>query len=345
MRVRSLEIPKRLEWDASTLSDIYGKFVAEPFERGYATTIGNSLRRILLSSIEGAAVTSVRIDGVLHEFSTIPGVVEDVTDIILNLKQLRLKLRGSTSKILRLEAEGEREIKARDIITDSDTEILTPDLHIATLTKDGHLVMEIEVDRGRGYITAEKNKREDQPIGVIPVDSFFSPVQKVNFDVENTRVGQIIDYERLILEIWTDGSVKPQDALTQAAIILRDHLTGFISYEEKAEEEKQEEKREEIDEKRINLQNALDRTVDELELSVRAYNCLKNANIKTLRDLVQKTDADLLKTRNFGRKSLNEIKEILEQMGLSLGMKLDDLESGKAPAKDKKPEIASSSKQ
>lgn len=343
MRVRSLEMPKRAEWDVATLSNTYGKFIVESFERGYATTIGSSLRRILLSSIEGAAVTSVRIDGVSHEFSTIPGVVEDVTELILNLKQLRLRLRSNEAKILRLQAEGEREVKAKDIITDGNVEILTPDLHIATLNKDGHLDMEIEVDRGWGYVTADKNKREDQPIGVIPVDSLFSPVTKVSFDVENTRVGQVIDYERLILEIWTDGSVTPQEALTRAAKTLREPLAIFINYEEKAEGKEEEKEQGQEDKGTIDLQDALNRNVDELELSVRAYNCLKNVNIKTIRDLVQKTDAELLKTRNFGRKSLNEIKEILEHMGLSLGMNLEDLEGDDLLANDTKPESVSRS--
>ena len=343
MRVRSLEMPKRAEWDAATLSNTYGKFIVESFERGYATTIGSSLRRILLSSIEGAAVTSVRIDGISHEFSTIPGVVEDVTELILNLKQLRLRLRSNEAKILRLQAEGECEVKAKDVITDSNVEILTPDLHIATLNKDGHLDMEIEVDRGWGYVTAEKNKREDQPIGVIPVDSLFSPVTKVRFDVENTRVGQVIDYERLILEIWTDGSITPQEALTRAAKTLREPLAIFINYEEKVEGKEEEKEQGQKDKGTIDLQDALNRNVDELELSVRAYNCLKNVNIKTIRDLVQKTDAELLKTRNFGRKSLNEIKEILEHMGLSLGMSLEDLESDNLLANDAEPESASRS--
>jgi DNA-directed RNA polymerase subunit alpha len=319
MKWKNLEKPKRLDCDRETLSATYGKFFAEPFERGYAVTIGNSLRRILLSSIQAAAVTSVKIEGVLHEFSAVAGVAEDTTNIILNLKQLKLKLNGEGPRKIRLEASGDREVTARDIVADPEVEILNPDLHIATLTeRDAKLEMEIEVDSGRGYVSAERNKREDMPVGVIPVDSLFSPVTRVKVDTENTRVGQMTDYDKLILEIWTDGRFKPEDALAHAAKILKDLCQIFINFEEEPEEAAGE-----AEQEGDKLKELLTRSVDELELSVRSSNCLKNANIRTIGDLIQKSESEMLKYRNFGRKSLNEIKEIITEMGLSLGMKID----------------------
>lgn len=320
MRIKDFQIPKKLEFEQETLTHTYGKFVAEPFERGFGTTIGNSLRRILLSSIGGAAVTSVKIEGVLHEFSSITGVKEDVTDIILNIKNLRLKLHTDKTKTIHLKKKGAGEVKGKDIIHDADVEILTPDLHIATLDKDAYLDMEMTVKIGRGYVPAERNKEESAPIGVIPVDSIFSPIRKVNFLVENARVGRVTDYDKLIMEILTDGSVKPDEALAFAAKILKDHLSIFITFEEKDEIHEQV-----VEEKGTEFNKNLLRGVNELELSVRAANCLKNANIKSIADLVQRTEAEMLKTKNFGRKSLNEIKEILTEMGLSLGMKLENL--------------------
>lgn len=318
IKLKDFQIPKRLEFEKDTYSDTYGRFFAEPFERGFGTTIGNSLRRILLSSIVGAAVTSVKIEGVLHEFTSIQGVKEDVTDIILNIKALRLKLHVDRPKIIYLKKKGPGIVKGSDITPDADVEILTPDLHIATLDKDAVLEMEMIVKHGRGYITAEKNKEEGLPIGVIPIDSIFSPIKRVNYHVENARVGQETDYDRLILEVTTDGSIKPDDAVAYAAKILKDHMNIFINFDEEEEifEPKVEEKKEE------EINKNLLRSVDELELSVRAYNCLKNANIKTIAELVQKSEAEMLKTKNFGRKSLNEIKEILAEMGLTLGMKM-----------------------
>ncbi|MBI3604790.1 MAG: DNA-directed RNA polymerase subunit alpha [Nitrospirae bacterium] len=316
IRTKDFQIPKKLECEKESLTPVYGKFTAEPFERGYGTTIGNSLRRVLLSSIAGAAITSIKIEGVLHEFSNITGVKEDVTDIILNIKNLRIKLHSDKTTAIHIRKKGAGVITGKDITHDSDVEILTPNLHIATLDKDANLDMELTVKIGRGYVPAERNKEEGMPIGVIPVDSIFTPIQKVNFHVENARVGRITDYDKLVLEVWTDGSVIPADAVAFAAKILKDHLTIFINFEEKEEEiEKTEDQKEEIN------KNLL-KGVNELELSVRAANCLKNADIKSILELVQKTESEMLKTKNFGRKSLNEIKEILEDMGLSLGMKL-----------------------
>jgi DNA-directed RNA polymerase subunit alpha len=316
IRTKDFQIPKKLECEKESLTPVYGKFTAEPFERGYGTTIGNSLRRVLLSSIAGAAITSIKIEGVLHEFSNITGVKEDVTDIILNIKNLRIKLHSDKTTAIHIRKKGAGVVTGKDITHDSDVEILTPDLHIATLDKDANLDMELTVKIGRGYVPAERNKEEGMPIGVIPVDSIFTPIQKVNFHVENARVGRITDYDKLVLEVWTDGSVNPADAVAFAAKILKDHLTIFINFEEKEEEiEKTEDQKEEIN------KNLL-KGVNELELSVRAANCLKNADIKSILELVQKTESEMLKTKNFGRKSLNEIKEILEDMGLSLGMKL-----------------------
>jgi len=313
--------PKRLEVEKETLTPFYGKFAAEPFERGFGITIGNSLRRILLSSLQGAAITSVKIDGVLHEFSTIPGAKEDVTEIILNLKEVRLKLHTEGPKTIRLRAEGPKVLKAGDVVTGDAVEILNPDHYIATLSRDGKLSMEMVVKMGRGYVPAERNKEENQPIGTVPMDAIFSPIKKVNYTVTNARVGQITDYDKLTLEVWTDGSINPEEAVAHSAKILKDQLSIFITFEE--EEESETAYSEEEEEKEAFNENLL-RSVDELELSVRSANCLKHANIKLIGDLVQKTEAEILATKNFGRKSLNEIKEILAEMGLSLGMKLDN---------------------
>jgi DNA-directed RNA polymerase subunit alpha len=313
--------PKLLEVEKETLTPFYGKFSAEPFERGFGITIGNSLRRILLSSLQGAAITSVKIDGVLHEFSTIPGVKEDVTEMVLNLKEVRLKLHTEGPKTIRVKAEGSKVLKAGDIITGDAVEVLNPDHYLATLSRDGKLSMEMVVKVGRGYVPAERNKEENQPIGTIPMDAIFSPIKKVNYTVTNARVGQITDYDKLTLEVWTDGSLNPEEAIAYAAKILKDQLSIFITFEEEEEEEVPHSEEEE--QKEAFNENLL-RSVDELELSVRSANCLKYANIKLIGDLVQKTEAEILDTKNFGRKSLNEIKEILAEMGLSLGMKLDN---------------------
>jgi DNA-directed RNA polymerase subunit alpha len=313
--------PKRVEVEKETLTSFYGKFTAEPFERGFGITIGNSLRRILLSSLQGAAITSVKIDGVLHEFSTIPGVKEDVTEIILNLKEVRLKLHTEGPKTIRLKTEGPKVLKAGDIITGDAVEILNPEHYLATLSRDAKLSMEMAVKMGKGYVSAERNKEENQPIGTIPIDTIFSPIKKVNYTVTNARVGQITDYDRLTLEVWTDGSLNPEEAVAHASKILKDQLSIFITFEEE-EEEEMEVSGDEGEKKGMN--ENLFRSVDELELSVRSANCLKHANIKLIGDLVQKTEAEILATKNFGRKSLNEIKEILAEMGLSLGMKVEN---------------------
>ncbi len=315
---KDFEIPKKLTCEESSYTDTYGKFIAEPFERGYGTTLGNTIRRILISSIEGSAVTSVKIDSVHHEFSTIPGVTEDVPEIILNIKKLILRSHSRQPKVIEIKSDSKGEVKAKDIIRDETVEILNPDLHIATLTKNTKFHVEMEVGRGRGYYPAEKNKKEDQAIGVIPVDSIFTPIVKVNFQVDNTRVGQITDYDKLILEIWTNGSITPKDALLYAAHILQKHLEIFASYGKLPADEAEEEVS--VDEE---LYQKLKMPVSELELSVRSANCLKEAKIKTIGELVQKSEAEMLKYRNFGKKSLAEIREIITEMGLSLEMKID----------------------
>ena len=291
----------------------YGKFVVEPLERGYGTTLGNALRRILLSSLPGAAVTSVKIDGILHEFSTIPGVKEDVTEIILNLKKLAVRLEGESTKRAIINAVGPKDVTAADIICDSDMEIFNPDLHIATLEENATLVMEINFARGRGYVPAEQNKNESTPISVIPVDSIYTPVTKVNFTVENTRVGQVTDYDRLVLEIWTDGSITPEDGVSIGAKIMQEHLNLFIQLTDTTDAmeimvEKEEDQKE----------KALEMTIEELELSVRSFNCLKRAAINTVEELTQKTEDDMMKVRNLGKKSLDEVKAKLDELGLSL---------------------------
>lgn len=295
----------------------YGKFICEPLERGYGTTFGNSLRRMLLSSLEGAAITSIRIDGVLHEFSTIPGVRDDVTNIVLNLKELCLKMAGNEPRIIRIDVEGEKEVTAADIICDADIEILNPDLHIATVNEDGKLKIEMTVERGRGYVPADKNKKPDDTIGVIPIDSIFSPVKRVNYTVQDTRVGNVTDYDRLILEVWTDGSLRPEEAVSKAAGILVMHLKLFQNMDGLPEEEEEEEatfpEEEEDDSSKV-----LDMTIEDLDLSVRSFNCLKRADINTVADLAEKTEDDMMKVRNLGRKSLEEVKKKLEELGLTL---------------------------
>ena len=295
----------------------YGKFICEPLERGYGTTFGNSLRRMLLSSLEGAAVTSIRIDGVLHEFSTIPGVRDDVTNIVLNLKQLCLKMEGNEPKVIRIDAEGEKEVTAADIVCDADIEVLNPDLHIATLNEDGKLKIEMTVERGRGYVPADKNKKPDDTIGVIPIDSIFSPVQRVNYTVQDTRVGNVTDYDKLILEVWTDGSMRPEEAVSKAAGILVMHLKLFQNMDGIPEEEEVEETTF-PEEEEDTSSKVLDMTIEDLDLSVRSFNCLKRADINTVADLTAKTEDDMMKVRNLGRKSLEEVKKKLEDLGLSL---------------------------
>jgi DNA-directed RNA polymerase subunit alpha len=317
---RGFQRPKRLEFERDTLTDRFGRFYAQPFERGFGTTIGNSLRRVLLSSIEGAAITAVKIDGVLHEFSPIPGVVEDATDIILNLKQIPLKLHTDQVKTLTLRVDKPGIVTAKDIEADAGVEILEPDAHIATVSDGGKLHMELRMKRGRGYVSADKNFDEDLGIGWIPVDSVHSPVKKVNYLVEAARLGQTTDYDKLTIDVWTNGSVTASDAVSLAAKLIRDHLNIFINLDETGDQAPEAL----ADQPRTGVANEhLDKSVEELELSVRSYNCLKNANIRTIRELVQKTEADMLKTKNFGRKSLNEIKDILQTMGLGLGMRLD----------------------
>ena len=319
---KGFQKPKRLEVDRESATEHYGRFSAQPFERGFATTVGNSLRRVLLSSIEGAAITAVRVEGVLHEFSPIPGAMEDTTDLILNLKKIALKMHVEHPKTLFLKTSEDGEIRAKHITPDPDVEILDPEAYIATLGKGSTLSLEMRVKQGRGYVSADKNFDEDLSIGWIPVDSVHSPVKKVNYFVENARVGQATDYEKLTLEVWSNGAVTPRDAVGLASKLMKDHLTIFINIEDEDEDEETPVEISEHD--REAWSEKLTKSVDEMELSVRSYNCLKNANIRTIGELVQKTEAEMLKTKNFGRKSLNEIKEILTTMGLSLGMKLDN---------------------
>ena len=323
---KGFQKPKRLEADRDTATDHYGRFSAQPFERGFATTVGNALRRVLLSSIEGAAVTAVRVEGVLHEFSPIPGAMEDTTDLILNLKRVPLKMHVDHPKALTLRTSEPGEVRAKHITPDADIEILDPEAYVGTLGQGSTLAVEMRVKQGRGYVSADKNFDEDLSIGWIPLDSVHSPVKKVNYFVEQARVGQATDYEKLTLEVWTNGAVSPRDAVGLAAKLMKDHLQIFINLEEEDEDELGEPTTpvEVSDEEKGALYERLNKSVDEMELSVRSYNCLKNANIRTIGELVQKTEVEMLKTKNFGRKSLNEIKEILASMGLSLGMKLDD---------------------
>ena len=322
---KGFQKPKRLAAELDSLTDKYGKFSAQPFERGWGTTVGNALRRALLSSIEGAAITAVKIEGVLHEFSSIPGVVEDATDIILNLKQVPLKLNNDQAKTITLNAEAAGVVTSAMIEEDADFAVLDKSVYIATVSEGGKLQLEMRVKNGRGYVGADRNFDEDLPIGYIPVDSVHSPVRKVNYSVEAARLGQMTDYDRLMLEVWTNGAITPQDAIGLAAKLIKDHMSIFINFEEPTE--LPEESVESYNDPRL---EHLDRSVEELELSVRSYNCLKNANIQTIRELVQKTENEMLKTKNFGRKSLNEIKEILHSMGLSLGMRIDQPAANRA---------------
>jgi DNA-directed RNA polymerase subunit alpha len=308
-------MPKALQSDAAN-TDRYGKFTLDPLERGFGTTLGNSLRRVLLSSLQGAAITSVRIDGVLHEFSTLPGIIEDVTEIVLNLKQVRLKLFGDGPKKGVFEMRGKGEVRAGDLQCDAEVEVLNKDLHIATLNRDGDLRMEVEINGGRGYVSADQHSSTDRPIGVVPIDSLFSPVTKVNYTVEATRLGQRIDYDKLTIEVWTDGSILPNDAISMSSKILRDHFSLLISFEE----EPQQEEEAAVDEDKVRIRKMLDKSVEELELSVRSSNCLRAAELKSIGELVQKGEAEMLKFRNFGRKSLKEIQDILAEMGLHFGM-------------------------
>lgn len=314
---RDLIRPKLLEVEKETLSPTYGKYSCEPLERGFGTTLGNSLRRVLLSSLQGAAITAVKIEGALHEFQTLPDVVEDVTDIVLNLKEVMLRMHDPKPKVIRLDKEGEGPVTAGDITVTDGVEILNPEQPIATISHGGKLHMELLVQMGRGYVSADRNKSANMSVGTIPIDSLFSPIRKVNYTITHARVGQQTDYDRLTLELWTNGSVTPDDAVAYAAKILKDQLTIFINFEETAEPVE-----ESVSEEQEKLNENLDKSVDELELSVRSANCLQNANIRYIGELVQRSEAEMLKTKNFGRKSLKEIKEILAEMGLALGMKL-----------------------
>jgi DNA-directed RNA polymerase subunit alpha len=313
---KGFQRPKRVEVDHETLTPTYGRFTAQPFERGFATTIGNALRRCLLSSIEGAAITSVNIEGVLHEFSSIPGVVEDVTDIILNLKQIPILLHSEDSKVLSIEVQGPGKVNAGQMSEDAQIEIYDPSVHVATLNEEGKLKLQAQIKRGRGYVAADRNFDESMGIGWIPIDSAHSPVRRVNYRVEAARLGQTTDYERLILEVWTNGTVSPEEAVSLAAMLLKDHLGIFIQTEESLRHDGGELGREEL----AGLDALLAKQIDELDLSVRSANSLKNANIHTLRDLVRRTEKDMLETKNFGKKSLEEVQEVLDKLGLSLGM-------------------------
>src|SRR5947208_7141077 len=312
--------PKRLASESETATNRYGKFYAQPFERGFGTTIGNCLRRSLLSSVEGAAITAVKIEGVLHEFSSIPGVVEDATDIILNLKRIPFKLHGAGPKTLRVERSVPGEMLSGEIETDAEVEILDPNVHIATISEGGSLVIEMRLKRGRGYVSAERNFDEDLAVGYIPIDSVHSPVKKVNYAVDAARLGQNTEYDKLSIEVWTDGSVKPDDAIGLAAKLIKDHMAIFINFEEDTEDYSYQQQ----ERPPLPRNDQLDRSVDELELSVRSYNCLKNAGIKSIRDLVQRSEREMLATKNFGKKSLGEIRDILRSMDLDFGMEFDE---------------------
>lgn len=316
---RDFQMPKRLDCEESDYTEKYGKFIAEPFEKGYGVTLGNSIRRILLSSIEGSAVTSIKVDGARHEYSTIPGVMESVSEIILNLKQLVIRSHSKVPKTIYIKAEKKGMVTAADIITDETVEILNPELEIAELSRDTHFYVEMEVSRGRGYVPAEMNKK-DGVVDAIAIDSIFTPITKVNYTVENTRVGQRTDYDRLIVEIWTNGGINPKEAMLYGANILQRHLDVFVSYGQLPEEEEEEE---EISQEEKALYEKLRLPISELELSVRSANCLKDANIKTIAELVRKSESELLTFRNFGKKSLTEINDLLKVMGINLGTKID----------------------
>ena len=335
MKWKNLRMPDGIVWDRETMTGSYGKLVAEPLERGYGITVGNSLRRVLLSSLQGAAVTGVKVDGVLHEFSVVEGVTEDVTELILNLKQMGVMVLSDGPETLVLHSEAEGDVKASDFEPNPNVAILNPDLHIATLGVDTKLHMEVVIGTGRGYVQAEDHQFEEKPIGFIPIDSVFSPVKRVNYDVENTRVGQRTDYDKLTLEVWTDGTVPPEDALSYAGKLLKDHLLLFMAFDE----EPQEEVEEVIDEEQLKLIDLLGHSVEELELSVRSSNCLRDAGITTLGDLVKKSEAEMLKYRNFGRKSLQELVDILSDMGLHFGMDVDAimLPVGEEPGDEPEP--------
>ena len=320
---RGLVRPKLLEVDNDNFSETYGRFIAKPLERGFGLTLGNALRRVLLSSIRGTAVTGIKIDGVLHEFSSINGIKEDVTDIILNLKQIRFQLFTDETKTLRIKKSVEGLITAADIELDDSVDVLNPEQHICTISTGGKFNAEITIQRGRGYRPAEENKTEEMPVGTIPVDSFFSPVKRVNYTVTSARIGQKTDYDRLIIEVWTDGTILPEDAIAYSSKILKEHLNIFINFQEDLEPVAEDQP---VSTLNPDLEDYLNKTVDELELSVRSANCLHNANIRYIGELVTKTEADMLKTKNFGRKSLNEIKDILVEMGLGLGMKVEGWE-------------------
>lgn len=315
--------PTRVEIDAATLEPVYGKFTAQPFERGFGTTIGAALRRCLLSSIEGAAITSVHIEGILHEFSAMPGMVEDVTDIILNLKQIPIRIHTEGPKILTLDVKGPCVVTAGDFAEDPQVEVMDPDVHIATLNEEGHLKLQAQVALGRGYVSADQNFDESMGIGWIPIDSAHSPVRRVNFRVESARLGRTTDYDRLILDVWTNGTILPQEAVSHGAMILKGHLGIFIEAEESLREERPSSQSEEL----VALQELLNKSIDELDLSVRSANCLKNANIGNLRDLVRRTERDMLETKNFGKKSLEELQDLLSKLGLSFGMTVPDSEA------------------
>ncbi|HEY8562626.1 MAG TPA: DNA-directed RNA polymerase subunit alpha [Pyrinomonadaceae bacterium] len=314
------QMPTRLEVEKETLTDRYGKFYAQPFERGFGTTIGNSLRRALLSSIEGAAITAVKIEGVEHEFSSIKGVVEDATDVILNLKQIPFKLHGGNSKTLTLSKSGAGEVTSADIEADGDVEILDTGVHIATIGAGGDINIEMRLKSGRGYVSAEFNNDDDLSLGYIPIDSVHTPIKKVNYNVEKPRMGSNTEYDKLTIEVWTDGSVKPDDSIGLAAKLVKDHMSIFVNFEEEEDEFKYED----IARPPLLRNDLLDRSVDELELSVRSYNCLKNADIRTIRDLIKRSERDMLNTKNFGKKSLTEIKDLLHGMGLDFGMDFDE---------------------
>ncbi|MDE2722118.1 MAG: DNA-directed RNA polymerase subunit alpha [Gemmatimonadetes bacterium] len=316
MNAKNFQMPRFVQIDEESLSDDYGLFSVQPLERGFGATIGNALRRVLLSSIEGAAVKAVKIEGIQHEFTVIEGVVEDVTEVVLNLKEICLRMHTDADKLLYVKKEGPGELKAGDLQVDADVEVMNPDLHIATLDKDGVLDMEVTVGKGRGYVLAEANKQADQPMGTIVLDAAFSPIRKVHYEIDNARVGQQTDYDKLSLAVWTNSVVRPDDAVAHAARILKNHLELFINFEEEPEEELEEV----VDEETRRIATLLKMPVDELELSVRSANCLKAANIITLEDLVQKTENEMLKFRNFGRKSLNELTAILENLGIAFGI-------------------------
>lgn len=319
---KGFQLPQKISFDEETLTDFYGKLVAEPLERGFGTTIGNSLRRVLLSSIEGAAVTGIRMPGVLHEFSAIKAVKEDVVDIVLNIKKLRFRVYGEESRTATIKVKGPKVVTGADIESDANVEVLNTDCYIATVDNNATFEMELYVRKGKGYVSAELNKEAELPVDVIAVDSIYSPIKRVNFWVEKARVGRSTDYDRLVMELWTDGGITPEKAVSDAASILMDHLDLFIFVEEEDIAEESPRAASVITATTVSNENLL-KSIDELELSVRAYNCLKNANIRTISDLVQRSEHEMLKTKNFGRKSLNEIKDILNSMGLSFGMRID----------------------